>query len=96
MRPAGEVSLALLQAVERLWTPERGPTMDEVAAASGVAKEVASRTIKNMRRYGRLAICGERKVPRRNRKAAEYALPHQFQAADSAGFGLSQALQLWG
>lgn len=96
MRPAGEISLALLQAVERLWTPERGPTLQELAAAAGVAKDAASQTLKNMTRYERIFICRGRKVPGRNRLAAEYALPHQLQAANQAEFGLSQAMQLWG
>lgn len=96
MRPAGEVSQALLQAVERLWTPGKGPTLREIAEAAGVGVAAASQTIKNMRRYHRLAICGERCVPGRNRPAAEYALPHQVQAANESNFGLTQALQLWG
>ena len=97
MRPAGEISLALLKAVERLWTPERGPTLAELAEATGWPKSIASQTLKDMKRYGRLLICGDRKVPGRNRPAAEYALPHQIHAANEADFvGLSQAMQLWG
>ena len=48
MRPAGEISKALLQAVERLWTPGRGPTMREIAEAAGVGVAAASRTIKDL------------------------------------------------
>ena len=76
MRPAGEISKALLQAVERLWTPGRGPTMREIAEAAGVGVAAASRTIKDMRRYHRLAICGERTVPGRNRPAAAVSYTH--------------------
>lgn len=96
MRPAGEISMALLQAVERLWTPGKGPTMREIAEAAGVGATVASQTIKDMRRYQRLSICGQRRVSGRNRPAAEYALPHQVAPASGANFGLTQALQIWG
>lgn len=100
MRPAGEISLAIEQAVEKLWTPERSPTLAEIAAhlmTVGVAFNAIRNTVPKMKRYGRLVICGQRKVPRRNRPAAEYALPHQVHAANEADFvGLSQAMQLWG
>ena len=101
MRPAGEVSTTLLQVVQSLWTPVRGPTLGEIAAAAalgGVAVSAARNTVANMKRYGRLVICGERKVPGRNRPAAEYGLPQQISstAANDAAFGLAQAIQLWG
>lgn len=100
MRPAGEISLAIEQAVEQLWTPERSPTLGEIAdhlMKVGVAFDAIRNTVPKMKRYGRLVICGQRKVPKRNRPAAEYALPHQVNAANEADFvGLSQAMQLWG
>lgn len=100
MRPAGEISLAIEQAVEKLWTPDRSPTLAEIAAhlvAVGVAFKAIRNTVPKMKRYGRLVICGQRKVPRRNRLAAEYALPHQVHAANEADFvDLSQVMQLWG
>lgn len=95
MRPAGEVSLALLQAVQQLATAERGPTLRELAAHAQVGLEQASQTVKNMRRYGRLLICGQRRVPGRNRPAAEYAIP-VADAANDAVIGLSAAMQVWG
>ncbi|GGH62234.1 hypothetical protein GCM10010975_26710 [Comamonas phosphati] len=100
-RPAGEISLAIEQAVQRLWTPERGPTLGEIAAALvalGVAFTGVRNTVANMKRYERLVKVGERKVPGRNRPAAEYGLPQSIShtAANEAAFGLSQALQLWG
>ena len=100
MRPAGEVSQALLQAVQQLSTPDRGATLREIAEHAQVGLSRATQTIKDMRRYGRIAICGARKVPGRNRPAAEYALPVPVPvvsvAANDAVFGLSQAIQLWG
>lgn len=101
MRPAGEISLAIEQAVEQLWTPDRSPTLAEIAAhlvAVGVAFKAIRNTVGNMKRYGRLVQVRERKVPGRNRLAAEYGRPqtNSNDAANDAVFGLSQALQLWG
>ena len=101
MRPAGEISLAIEQAVEKLWTPERSPTLAEIAAhlmAVGVAFQAIRNTVGNMTRYGRLVQVRQRKVPGRNRPAAEYGRPQtdSNDAANDAVFGLSQALQLWG
>lgn len=97
MRPAGEISLALLQAVEQLAAAGRGATLREIAAQAQVGLDAARTLVPKMKRYGRLVICGERRVPGRNRPAAEYALPHQVHAANEADFvGLSQAMQLWG
>lgn len=101
MRPAGEISLAIEQTVEQLWTPDRGPTLAEIAAhlmTLGVAFKAIRQTVANMKRYGRLVQVRERKVPGRNRPAAEYGRPQtdSNDAANDAVFGLSQALQLWG
>lgn len=101
MRPAGEISQAIEQAVEQLWTPERSPTLGEIAAhlmAVGVAFNAIRHTVANMKRYGRLVQVRERKVPGRNRPAVEYGRPqtNSNDAANDAVFGLSQALQLWG
>ncbi|CUA97824.1 hypothetical protein [Comamonas thiooxydans] len=102
MRPAGEISLAIEQTVQQLWTPERAPTLAEIAAhlmaSAPVAFKAIRQTVGNMKRYGRLVQVRERKVPGRNRPAAEYGRPQtdSNDAANDAVFGLSQALQLWG
>lgn len=101
MRPAGEISLAIEQAVEQLSTPERAPTLSEIAAhlmTVGVAFRAIRNTVANMKRYGRLVQVRERKVPGRNRPAVEYGRPqiNSNDATNDAVFGLSQALQLWG
>ena len=97
MRPAGEISLALLQAVGQLATAERGVTLREMAECAGVALGVATDTVKNMKRYGRLVMCGERKVAGRNRPAAEYGLPRRdAEAANDSVMDLSAAMRVWG
>lgn len=75
MRPAGEVSQRLLQAVQQLATPERAPILRELAAHAQVGEAVASQTLKNLTRYGRVCIVRTRRVDWRARPVAEYALP---------------------
>ena len=96
MRPAGEISLALLQAVGKLATTERGVTLREMAEWAGVSACAARHAVGNMKRYGRLVMCGERKVAGRNRPAAEYGLPRQQGAANDAVMNLSTAMRVWG
>ena len=51
MRPAGDVSKALLQAVRELATPERAPILKELTAHTGLPESVALQTLKDMKRY---------------------------------------------
>ncbi|WP_302409307.1 hypothetical protein [Comamonas kerstersii] len=97
MRPAGEVSQSLLAAVDQLATPERAPTLQEIAAKSGVALDVARQTLKDMKRHGRVFSPRTRKVPYRNRPVAEYArhMP-MAAAANEAASGLSVLMSAWG
>ena len=67
MRPAGEVRQALLRAAVQLATPDRGPTMRELASAACVGYSVARRTVDHMKRSGELRVARERKVDYRNR-----------------------------
>lgn len=99
MRPAGEVRLALLDACRQLATPERAPTLRELAARACVGLDAATHTVKHMSRAGQLRIARERRVDYRNRPVAEYEPAGQpVQAgADEAGFvDLSSVLQVWG
>ncbi len=73
MRPAGEISLALLQAAKELSQQGRGATLVELSEHARVGRGDASACLKNMRRSGRLEIVGERRVAYRNRPVAEYA-----------------------
>ncbi len=96
MRPAGEVRLALLNACSRLATPERGPTLREMAAAACVGLTAATHTVKHMSRAGQVRIARQRRVDYRNRPVAEY-VPAALAPDDDAGFvDLGSVLQVWG
>ena len=85
MRPPGEISLALLGAARELWTPEQGPTLNELAMHAQVGKDAAEKAIKNMTRHGRLRIVRTRAVAYRNKPVAEYA-PADDAPTEGAGF----------
>lgn len=72
-RPAGEVSLALLRSAAQLATPERAPTMRELAHHAMVGVEAANVAVKNLKRSGRLVPVRLREVRHRTRPVAEYA-----------------------
>jgi len=72
MRPAGEVRQALLTAAATLATPERAPTVREMAHHAGVGLEAARRTVDNLKRCGAFEIARHRRVAYRNRPVAEY------------------------
>lgn len=97
MRPAGDVSQSLLAAVDALVTPERAPTLQELAAQAGVALSVACQTLKDMKRYGRVCSPRTRHVDYRNRPVAEYCRPMPtVAAANECATGVSALLQAWG
>lgn len=73
MRPAGEVRQALLQAASDLATPQRAPTLRELAAHAQVGSDAARHTVQNLHRHGALQIVRTRRVHYRNRPVAEYA-----------------------
>lgn len=75
-RPAGqvgEVHQALLAAARELATPERAPTVAELAAHAQVGQRAALNTVKNMRRRGQLRIVRTRRVEHTTKPVAEYA-----------------------
>uniref|UniRef100_UPI0025865922 hypothetical protein n=1 Tax=Comamonas sp. TaxID=34028 RepID=UPI0025865922 len=99
MRPAGDISKALLQAVKELTTPERAPILKELAAHAQVNEEVASRTLKNMKRDGRVCIPRTRRVPWCIRSVAEYGLPVVGQEAANDALisgGFAALAHAWG
>ncbi len=84
-RPAGEVSLALLRSAAQLATPERAPTLRELAHHAMVGVEAANVAVKNLKRSGRLVPVRLREVRHRTRPVAEYAPapdPHADQVID--------------
>lgn len=77
MRPAGEISMAILGAAAHLVREEggqrRGPTLQELAHHACVGYEAALYSVKNLTRSGKLEPVAQRKVDYRNRPVAEYA-----------------------
>ena len=73
MRLAGDTRLALLKAAAELSTPERAPTLRELALKACVGQDAAMHTVKNLTRCGVLTIARTRRVAYRNRPVAEYA-----------------------
>lgn len=94
MRPAGEVRQALLNAALALATPERAPTLRELAIHSQVGFDAARDTLKNMCRANVLRVVRTRRVPYRNKPVAEYAPPEPVVAQDPCR-ALSDVLGRW-
>lgn len=91
---------ALLQACQALATPDRAPTLRELAAQACVGLAAARKTMSNMRQAGAVRIARERRVAYRNKPVAEYELvpQHQRQLPGSAGEGLqglARVLTTW-
>lgn len=84
MRPAGEITLALLDAARSLRTEERAPTLAELAAHAQVGYAAANNTVKNLKRRGRLRIVRTRRVAYVNKPVHEYEPVEP--GAEGAGF----------
>ncbi len=96
MRPACEVRTALLNACSQLATPERGPTLREMAAVACVGLKAATHTVKNMSRSGQVRIARQRRVDYRNRPVAEYVPAALVDDQDDGFVDLSSVLRVWG
>lgn len=96
MRPAGEVRQALLQACTQLATPDRGPTLREMAAVACVGLKAATHTVKNMSNAGQVRIARKRRVDYRNRPVAEYVPAALVDGQDDGFVDLSSVLRVWG
>ena len=100
-RPAGsvgDVGQALMSAAHALATPERAPTLRELAAHAQVGLDAANATMKNLSRAGRMQKVRERRVAYRNRPVAEYAPAAAPELESRAGHGwvdLGRCLQGW-
>lgn len=77
----GEVARALLDAMDRLATPESSPTLLELAHAAQVGRLAAERTLGNLVRSGKACIVRRRWVAYRTSPVAEYA-PVRLDVAD--------------
>lgn len=98
MRPAGEVRLALLDACRQLATPDRAPTLQEIAAKACVGFKAARNTVPNMVRAKQLRPVRTRPVQHRNRPVAEYEpCAAAVAAGEDEGFvDLGSVLRVWG
>ena len=94
MRLAGDTRLALLKAAAELSTPERAPTLRELALRACVGQEAALHTVRNMTRCGQLAIARLRRVEYRNRPVAEYA-PTQLPMQPTSVADLGNVFASW-
>lgn len=96
MRPAGEVRMALFDACCELATPERGPTLQEIAARACVGLKAARNTLPNMVRAKQLRSPRTRQVSHRNRPVAEYVPAALVDGQDDGFVDLSSVLRVWG
>lgn len=97
-RPSGEISLALLRAVEELQGPDRCPTAREIATHAKVGFAAAKASIGNMRRAGRLHQARLRRVSYRTRPVAEYCTFEPVETAvsnKSLGSEVAAAIASW-
>lgn len=98
-RPTGEVSAALLRAVQELVTPEQGPTLRELAGRACVGRLAAKNTAANMVRQGLLVVVRTRPVPYRTKPVAEYGIACADQDEDKGITGMASlvgAMSVWG
>jgi hypothetical protein len=78
MRPAGEISAAIMQAASDLERVDdagvrHGPTLRELAHKACVGTRAAVDTVKNLRRAGKLEAVADRRVAYRSRPVKEWA-----------------------
>jgi hypothetical protein len=95
MRPVGEVRQALFDSAVALTTPERSPTMLELAAHAKVGFKAARQTVDNMKRARILVVVRLRAVDYRNRPVAEYCPPDRLQALGVKPVTLREIGALW-
>jgi DNA-binding IclR family transcriptional regulator len=91
MRPAGEIRIALLDAV----TDAPGSTLQELALRAQVAVDAARRTLDNLRRAGVVMRGEDRAVAYRNKPVATY-MPHAKAVAANDSISLATAMRAWG
>lgn len=86
---------ALLEAARALTTPERSPTLLELAVHAQVGFKAARHTVTNMRVAGDLVIVRKRVVPYRNRPVAEYSTPRALKRVGVEPCPLSDVFANW-
>lgn len=99
MRPAGDISRALIQAARDLTRHGPGATMAELAMQACVSRDAARHHIPKLKSRGHLQLVGERRVTYRNRPVAVYAPAPELDLDDvpvvTGPAILSTALQTW-
>lgn len=95
MRPVGEISLALLDAVVELRTDDWAPTVRDLALHTQVGLDTATDTMKNLKRHGRVRIVRTRRVDYVNKPVAEYDLAPPEPAQGDGFVDLGSVLSVW-
>lgn len=95
MRPAGEISQALIQAARDLARDGRGATLAELAHRACVSRDAARDHVPKLKSRGHLQQVGERRVAYRNRPVAEYAPADDEIQVMSGAVVLGSYLQSW-
>ena len=95
MRPVGEIREALWNAAVVLTTPDRAPTLLELAHHARVGYSAARRTVDNMRRAGVLEPVRDREVDYRHKPVKEYSPCGRHAAASRSSCPLRDAISSW-
>jgi hypothetical protein len=95
MRPLGELSKILFQAVNELTTPSAAPTLRELAAHTQLGYGAARRTLENAVRSHKLKIVRWRRVSHCTKPVAEYGPHESAQPAGGARNDLEAAMSAW-
>ena len=99
MRPAGDISKALLQAIQRLVTEEQAPTVRELAAVTGIGLDAVMVCVDNLRRAEHVVVVRTRRVQHCKKPVAEYGLPALDRVAandDLIAGGFAALAHAWG
>lgn len=99
MRPAGQISLAIMRAAEDLAGTvdgcPRGPTLRELAAKANVGSTAALYAVKTLAKSGALRPIARRKVPYRNKPVAEYAPAPKERPEDDDHIAVVDIFAIW-
>lgn len=95
MRPVGEVREALFNAALVLTTPERAPTLLELAHHARVGYAAARRTVSNMCRAGVLEPVRDREVDYRHKPVKEYSPCRRRGVPSRSSCPLGDAIATW-
>ena len=95
MRPAGEIRQALFEAAVAMTTPDRSPTLLELAHRAQVGYVAARRTVDNMRRAGVLVPVRQRAVDYRAKPVMEYCPRKRVEQVVRKPCALREVISAW-